>query len=133
MIRRYFTISILTLAQLLFLGHSIIPHQHEEHHSHQHESHGNHDHDDSHSDKGGFIHHFFDFNHADNSNDFLKKITRSTVEKENLPFISPTQESVFKTLSKFFIQQKAPPENCLFNSFYVFLPSGRRGPPNTIA
>ncbi len=132
MVRQYLTISILTLAQILFLGHSIIPHQHEDHNTHHHGSHENHDHEDSNKETSDFVNFFFDFNHAENSNDFLANCPGPSIKKVTPPFIFPIQESVFRALPKFYIQQKAPPENCLFNSFYVFLPSGLRGPPNTI-
>lgn len=124
---------LFSLAQILFLGHSIIPHQHVEPHFHHHNhDHNSHDHDHSGDEKGGIAHFFFDFSHSENENDFFGCFSGSNLEKETSTFYfnSLTSDLIFD--HKIIVQQKAPPEHYLFYSFYIFLTSGLRGPPISI-
>lgn len=120
------------LAQILFLGHTIIPHQHVENHS-QEQSHDHNSHDHSDDTKSSLIHIFCEFSHADNVEDFIGHFYGTNFEKEPTPFQSINQVSVFDDIAKVFLQQKVPEENFNCLSFYIFLPSGLRGPPIPIA
>jgi hypothetical protein len=135
MIKKYFTIFFLTVAQTLFLGHSIIPHQHDDHQNHFHEDSDFHHHGDSSDTNGnenGLFFLFCNFNHAENSTDLLENTNGSSVEKASKSYkFHFFQPFSFKTLSKVIQRQKDPPQNVLFNNFYFSLPLALRGPPTS--
>lgn len=130
---KYLIIFLFTLAQTLFLGHSIIPHQHLEPHTHHHGSHHHHDHDSPEDEENGLVHLFCEFNHAGNSTEFLGSFLGSNIEKTTPTIYFLIQETVSQSIKKSNLRQKTPPEHFHFYNFYIFLPSGLRGPPNLVA
>jgi hypothetical protein len=124
---------LFSLAQILFLGHSIIPHQHVEPHSHNHTHNQNgHDHDHSNEGMEGISHFFFNFSHSENNNDFFGCISDFEIQKETSTLFSNGITSNLTFDPKIIVPQKSPPEHNHSYCFNIFLPPGLRGPPISV-
>lgn len=128
MIQRFLIICIITLAQILFLGHSIIPHHHSNHDNHHHQS-GSHDHENDSEEENGLSHIFCEFSHADSSEEFFGHSNITSFSNQITLYLATATSCNFSFDSRILIDSNAPPENPLIYNFLIFLPSGLRAPP----